>query len=85
MPNPNPNTKGLIPGKSTGRKPLNRDRFNVSLDPSVSDRVSQIADNLGISKPKAIELLVRHALNMYEIDGYDKGDIELIIKGAPIE
>lgn len=85
MPNPNPNTSGLIPGNSTGRKPLNRDRFNVSLDSNVSDRVAQIANNLGTSKPKVIEILVRHALDMYAINGYDKGDIELIIKGAPME
>lgn len=85
MPNPNPNTSGLRPGQSPGRKPLNRDRLNVSLDPKVSDRVSQIADNLGTSRPKVIELLVRHALGMYVIDGYDKGDLELILKGAPID
>lgn len=79
MPNPNPNTKGLIPGKSPGRKPLNRNRINISLDRKVSDRVTQIATNLGTSKPKVIEILVRHALDMYAINGYDKADIEMII------
>lgn len=85
MPNPNPNTTGLKPGKSPGRKPLNRDRYNVSLDPSVSDRITRIADDLGTSKPKVIELLVMHSLGLYSLNGYNKSDIELIIKGVPIE
>lgn len=85
MPNPSPNTSGLKPGQSPGRKPLNRDRYNVSLDPNVSDRVAQIADNLGTSKPKVIELLVQHALGLYTIGGYDKTDMRLIIKGVPLD
>ena len=76
-----PNPENLTPGRrSTDRTPA-----NIRLPKPLWEDIDKLCDQQKWKRSYCIEMLVRHSLSKYEIGGYDIGDLELILRGVPVE
>ena len=80
MSNPNPNQSGL---NRSGRKPVRRVRLDTKIDPLVLEMLQAIALRQGWKFNYTLEQYLKCSLGMPT--DYNRGDLELIAKGAPIE
>ena len=82
MPKPSSNSLANL---KPGRPPSGRTARNIRLDDDLWAEIDRICEQQGWKTSYCTEMLVRKALEKYQINGYDLDDLTLIIKGAPIE